>query len=217
MNSHLTVADVYVEAEKQNMEILPLPMKKRVALVRPDGLLAIDYSKIESEEQEKEVLLEEIAHFCTYAFYPQNAPYSVWEKQEQKAIRFIFEKYYPPESIAGAMKTGAREPWEVAEHLSLPEQFVHEMLQYYTDIRGVDFNELTKEPEPDTTELEKQDRAMFEAMVRSKEKQKEKTPPTKTERLTIPTPKTEPEYGTKEYWEKQRLRARRAQLTGAYY
>lgn len=209
MNEVFSVADAYDEAEKQDIEIIPFPMKKRVALVRPDGLLAIDYSKIRSEAEEKAILLEEIGHFCTHAFYPPDAPFNVWERQEAKAARFIFEKYYPPESIAEAMKAGAGEPWEIAERLSLPERFVREMLQYYTEIRCVDFNDLLKEPELDTSEIEQQDIARFEAMVRSA--QKEKAPPVKAEPEACKTKIFEDEK------QKMLHRERRAAITGAWY
>ncbi len=138
----MNTTDVYNELETEGVEIVTTRFRNRTALISPDGLLAIDYSKIETEADEKEILLEEIGHFCTNAFYPIDAPNRQWEKQEGRAQRFVFEKYYPPECIAEAMRDGDCEPWVLAERFDLPERFVREMLMFYTQVKGVDFNNL---------------------------------------------------------------------------
>lgn len=154
MSEYFSVADAYNEAEQYDLEVISMPMQSRTALVRPDGLLAIDYSRIESEAEEKAILLEEIGHFCTYAFYPPDAPFNVWEKQEGRARRFVFEKHYPPCAIAKQMEKGNTEPWQLADALDLPERFVREMLKFYIEVRQVDFTVFAKLPK-ETSEDEK--------------------------------------------------------------
>lgn len=165
MNEYLPLRKVYAEIDDAKMEVQSASFKSTVALCRPDGLLAIDYSKIESDEQEKAILLEEIGHFQTYAFYPPGSPHDVWEKQEQKAIRFVFEKYYPPELLAGILAGGNAEYWEVAEALGLPQKFVKEMFVYYSEIRNINFDDMVgkqqalkpeqEEPKPKTAQRRK--------------------------------------------------------------
>lgn len=142
MNEYLPLRKVYTEIDDAKMEVQPASFKSTVALCRPDGLLAIDYSKIESDEQEKAILLEEIGHFQTHAFYPPGSPHDVWEKQEQKAVRFVFEKYYPPQLLANILANGNTQYWEIAEALGLPEKFVKEMFVYYREVQNVDFDDL---------------------------------------------------------------------------
>lgn len=132
----------YKELDAQGVEVVPVRFKNRTALLSPDGVLALDSSKITSEADEKAVLLEEIGHFCTHAFYQPDAPNAVWEKQEYKALRYIFEKYYPPSLLAGLMRRGLSEPWQMAEELALPQSFVEQMLIFYRDVRAIDFNHI---------------------------------------------------------------------------
>ena len=129
-------------AQHPQLEVVGVKMKSRTALVRPDGLIAIDYSKIKSAAEEKAVLMEEIEHFEVYAFYPADAPHHVWEKQEARAQRHIFEKRFPPQDIAALMARGYTEAYELAEQLDLPERFVEQILLYYTEVRGIDFARL---------------------------------------------------------------------------
>lgn len=147
-NSPHSLADIYEHACKQGIDIHNVAMKSRVAIMRPDGLCAIDYSKIENEADEKVILMEEISHFETFAFYPPDAPHSVWQKQEKRAMRHVFEKYYPPACLAVLMAKGSTEPWQLADDLNLPERFVYEMLLYYTQVQGICFDTLpTPTPE----------------------------------------------------------------------
>lgn len=153
-------AELYDEIENLNIKVTNFPLREKVALIGPEGYLAIDYSKIKTTAEEKAVLLEEIGHFCTYSFYSVDAPHRVWEKQEHRAMRYVFEKHYPPEMLAELMMRGQPEMWNLAEALDLPEPFVCRMVQFYFSVRGVDFDALAdkirkereaKEP-PQTTE-----------------------------------------------------------------
>lgn len=141
----LTCDKAYQMLEELGVDIVQAPFTSRVAAIAPQGLLAINYSAIETQQQELAVLLEEIGHFETYAFYPKNASYDVWQKQENRAFRHVFERYYPPDIIVKGMRAGNTQLWELAEWLSLPERFVSEMLRYYTDICCINFNQLIDE------------------------------------------------------------------------
>lgn len=133
--------DIYQEIDNDmDLEVIKFPMKSKRAMVRKDGLICVDYSKIETVSDEKEVLMEEIAHFETYSFYPLGAANSVWEKQEYRARKQIFEKRFPPEDIAILMAHGYVKTHEIAEQLEMPEPFVCEMLYYYKEIQNIDFS-----------------------------------------------------------------------------
>lgn len=134
--------EAYQELEELGVTVGSLELEEFVALSKPEGFLAIDYSKIEGEAHELEVLLHEIGHFAAGAFYQTSTPLVTRERQEYKATRFVFEKYYPPEVIAEVMASGCAEPWKLADALNLPERFVREMLLFYTEARGIDFNVL---------------------------------------------------------------------------
>lgn len=150
MNKYPSLVDAYEELEKLNVKVANCNLEETEAIATPKGLLAIDYRKITTQAQELEVLLHEVGHFETYAFYPKNSPHTVWQKQEATAARHVFEKYYPPGLLAAEMQSGAAEPWALAEVLGLPERFVREMLLYYVEVCGINFNTLAA-PGPEET------------------------------------------------------------------
>lgn len=136
--------NAYDDLQDAGVEVVPTHFQSRRALLSPQGVLALDYSKIDSQDEELALLLEEIGHFATFAFYPENAPHEVWEKQEARAARYVFEKYFPPSLLASYMQQGHATPWQLAEHLNLPEDFIRKMLTFYQDVHGIDFNQLVQ-------------------------------------------------------------------------
>lgn len=141
--------DAYRELERLGVKVAGIRFEKSVALADAEGYLLIDHSKIESQAQELEILLHEIGHFETASFYRQSTPYLERQKQEARAVRCVFEKYYPPAQLAALMANGHTEPWQIAEALGLPERFVGEMLQFYVEVRGISFNQLAaRQTEP---------------------------------------------------------------------
>lgn len=137
--------DAYNELGDLGIKVSPAHMRNRVALIGPDGYLNIDYSKITSEKQELALLIEEIGHYGAYAFYTPNATIIDWAREEHRARRWAFEEYYSPAALAALMATTCPDVWQLAEHLNLPEPFLHEILYFYQQVRGVNFNALIEE------------------------------------------------------------------------
>lgn len=138
----ISLSNIYGDAEDLGIEIVSRKMKERTALIGPEGYLSIDYSKIKTKAQEKEILMEEIGHFSVNAFYSPGATEETWARQEVRAKRWVFEKYYPPDDIAILLSEFVTETWEIAEQLELPERFVVEMLKFYKEVRNIDFDAL---------------------------------------------------------------------------
>ena len=107
------------------------PMQNHKALCSPDGALALNPSAIESGAEEQAILLHEEGHFATGAFYTVQSPYTIRQKQENIANRYIYKRYFPPQRLQAAMAAGLREPWQLAEYFDLPEAMIREMLDYY--------------------------------------------------------------------------------------
>ena len=142
------VEQAYTELDSLQVVVTSCHFEEFTALSTPRGLLALDYRKIQTREQELEILLHEIGHFSTATFYQWDTPYTIRQKQENKATRFIFEKYYPPAAIAHAFKQGHTELWQLAEYLSLPTPFVTEMLSFYKEVRGINFQQMVESLSP---------------------------------------------------------------------
>lgn len=137
---------LYTEIETHDeLELIPIRLLSRTAMVRSDGLICIDYSKIQNTIHEKETLMEEISHYEAHAFYPMSATDFLWEKQEYRAKARTFQKYFPAQQIAELMARGYTEVYEIAEQLEISEKLTAEMLHYYTEIKGINFAQLIDE------------------------------------------------------------------------
>ncbi len=137
-NLYPDLLQVYAEFEKLNIEIVPTRFRKQTALSHPDGLTAIDYSKLDDSSEELAVLLHELGHYFR-GFYSLECDIMCRAQVEDRAVRAVYERFYPPILLQTLMQQGCVECWQLAEHLNLPEEFVHDMLHYYREIRGISF------------------------------------------------------------------------------
>lgn len=140
-----SLGTAYDALEAMRVKVAACKLEETPAISTPAGLLAIDYSQLATGDEELEVLLHEIGHFGTMAFYPVAASRTEWQRAEARAARYVFETYYPPALLAAQMAAGHTQPWELAERLGLPARFVAEMLTFYTEVRGVHFGHLVEE------------------------------------------------------------------------
>ena len=139
MNATVPLDELYDNLDQQGIEVFHCSTKEVVAVAEPSGYLCIDPKKVESTEHEREILIHEEGHFATNTFYQLDSPYTVREHQENIAVRYGFKKYYSVEKLLSLMEEGYTEVWQLAEQLSVREEYVQEMLDYYTQACNVNF------------------------------------------------------------------------------
>ena len=118
----------YARLEAMGVDVFTCPMQNHKALCSPDGALALNPAAIESGAEEQAILLHEEGHFATGAFYTVQSPYTIRQKQENIANRYIYKRYFPPQRLQSAMAAGLREPWQLAEYFDLPEAMIEEQI-----------------------------------------------------------------------------------------
>ena len=69
------------------------------------------------------------------------SPYEIKEQAENRAFAASVEKYLPVSELRQAMARGFTEPWQLAEYFSFDEDYIKKALHYWTECRGVDFNQ----------------------------------------------------------------------------
>ena len=111
----------YARLEAMGVDVFTCPMQNHKALCSPDGALALNPAAIESGAEEQAILLHEEGHFATGAFYTVQSSYTIRQKQENIANRYIYKRYFPPQRLQAAMAAGLREPWQLAEYFDLPD------------------------------------------------------------------------------------------------
>ena len=105
-----------------------------------DYAIFLDFSKIRSTRLLRGVCCHEMAHAATGALHKVHSPYELVERSEYRANRWCAQRYLTESAFREAFRAGCRQLWELAEYFDLPERDVEKALTYWTDRRGIDFN-----------------------------------------------------------------------------
>lgn len=174
---------LYDTLEQAGVEVFSFSCAPYDAIASPDGYLAMDPAMIDSEAQEREILIHEEGHFATDTFYQLDSPYTLRQHQENVASRWGYKRYFPLDDLLDLMESGRTEVWQIAEAIGMPEDYVRGLLAYYQDAKGIDFDaELARrkaareadDHAADRAQAEQEDLALFLRMVAERKRQKGK-------------------------------------------
>lgn len=127
----MTLNDLYARAERQNIAVDDVPMRAIASASFPQGWIALDSSKIESQAAEKVTLAHELGHIETGSFYNIYSPFDLRAKHERHADRRAIQMLVPNDALINAIKGGITEPWELAEYFEVTESFIRKAMLYY--------------------------------------------------------------------------------------
>lgn len=85
-------------------------------------------------------LLPRIGHVGTGALHKVSSPFETVGRSEAKANRWAAEHYLTADGFRAAFADGYTELCELVEYFDLPEEDIKNALHYWTECRGVDFN-----------------------------------------------------------------------------
>lgn len=92
----------------------------------------VDYNKIETLEDEFNVVAHEYGHCASGTTHKLDSPFDFISRNEYRANRCAVHKFLPFEKYKEACDYGCYEFWEFAEYLDLPEKFVRLAYEVYT-------------------------------------------------------------------------------------
>lgn len=122
-------------AEKRNIEIVtfPLPETASMSIEAESGAcyIGIDYSKIETEIDERVHLSHELGHCVTGSFYNRYAKMDIRQKHENRADKWAIRKLIPVEKLDTAVAEGHTELWDLADYFGVTEDFIKKAVCYY--------------------------------------------------------------------------------------
>lgn len=95
------------------------------------GNVAMDYSLLWDEKQEREKLAHELGHCERYAFYSVDAPASDVRREENRADKWAIKKLVPEEDLRRAVKAGYCDLWELADYFTVTEDFIKKAICLY--------------------------------------------------------------------------------------
>lgn len=126
---------LYDIATRENISIEDFKMKNKAIIERIDKeyYIGLNYSKIESITEEKELLAEELGHYYCNAFYNSSSSLSTVSKKEYRANKWKCTILVSVKDLKEAFKKGLRNIYEVADYLSLSEDTVAFAYNYYKE------------------------------------------------------------------------------------
>lgn len=101
----------------------------------------MDFANIPTAAQEQVILAHEAGHVRTGSTHAAYSPYDLVQRHEQQADRWAYKRLLPYESLRQAIHSGIRDPWELADHFDVTQDFLQDALTYYHDTQGLDFND----------------------------------------------------------------------------
>ena len=126
---------LYDIATRENISIEDFKMKNKAIIERIDKeyYIGLNYSKIKSITEEKELLAEELGHYYCNAFYNSNSDFSTISKKEYRANKWKCTVIVSANDFIDAFNKGLKNIYEIAEYLNLSEDTVAFAYNYYKE------------------------------------------------------------------------------------
>ena len=131
----MTLLELYQRAENEHLEVDNFKMREVTSVSFPEGWIAVDYSKIQSNIQEKEILAHEIGHCETGSFYNIRSRLNTRARCERKADKQAISILVPEDEFFAFFQNGCNECHELAELFDVSCEFMNKAMEYYHNIQ----------------------------------------------------------------------------------
>ena len=138
------LSDFYKYCKENQIDIVPYSGSPRDGATIRDGTfyaIFLDFGKIQSTRRLKGICYHELGHAATGALHKIDSPFETVERSEYRANRWSTERFLTVEDFKEAFSYGYTETWELAEYFDLPEEDIKKALSYWTECKGIDFNQ----------------------------------------------------------------------------
>ena len=116
---------------KEHIDIVNWKMNKNKARILQGGVVFIDYSQIDNEIEEKELLAEELGHYYYDAYYNYNSPISLIRKAEYKANKWKSLNLVTLQDLLSCKEKGINDVPHIAYELQVSPASVEFSYNYY--------------------------------------------------------------------------------------
>lgn len=125
--------ELYDRAQSEGVEVYNFPFDGIRSISVP-GAIGMDMRQMDSVAMEKTDLGHELGHNETGSFYTKDSPLDERARCERKANKRAAEHMLMPfDELVDAMANGLTEPWQLAEHFEITEDFVKVALDIYAE------------------------------------------------------------------------------------
>ena len=129
----MTLLQLYERARADGIEIDEIPLRELRAVAFPEGWIAIDPSKFDTQTEFKCELAHEIGHCETDSFYNVFSPYCLREQCEYQANKRAAAILMPYADVVRAVILGCVTVWALADYFDVTETFAQMALRIYSD------------------------------------------------------------------------------------
>jgi len=138
------LSDFYDYCKENQVDLIPFNgCPQPAATIRDEGCYAVflDFTKIQSTRLLRGICCHEMGHIATGALHKVDSPFELVGRSEYRANRWSAQKYLTHPQFREAFAAGYTELWQLAEYFDLPESDIQKALIYWTERRGIDFNQ----------------------------------------------------------------------------
>ena len=137
------LSDFYNHCRQNDIDVIPFAGCPSPGATLRDGkyyAIFLDFTKIRSARLLRGVCVHELGHAATGSLHKVSSPFETVERSESRAQRWAAENYLTEADFRAAFTAGCTELWELAEYFDLPEEDVKNAYAFWTNRRGIDFN-----------------------------------------------------------------------------
>ena len=126
--------DLYAYAERRNIDVDWIPMRRATSLSVPLGdgyAIALDPWKLGTLAQETVCLAHELGHCETGSFYNRFAKMDVRQRHENRADKWAIRRLVPEDDLDAAMADGCNTIPALADRFGVTEPFMAKAVCWY--------------------------------------------------------------------------------------
>ena len=126
---------LYRYAERTRIEVInyPLPETASMSIDVGNGYIGMDYTRLETEADERVHLAHELGHCTTGAFYNRYARLDIRQRHENRADKWAIRRLISQEALDDAVAEGHIELWDLADFFGVTEEFMKKTICLYVN------------------------------------------------------------------------------------
>ena len=133
-----TLEKLYDISYNENINIFNYKWKdKKARIINKDNAyyIGIDYAKIDTNKEEKEIMAEELGHYYCNALYPFTASQELIKKCEWRALKWAYSILVPYNKLKEKISEGLN-VYELAEEFDVDVKYMINCIDFYIEKYG---------------------------------------------------------------------------------
>ena len=120
------------DTENIALMVLDIPENGSMCIQTDAGrsYIGMDYQVLSTMGSIRVHLAHELGHCTSDSFYNRYTSFDIRQKHENRADKWAIKKLVPKDELDDAVSRGITEPWDLAEHFNVTEDFMKKAICY---------------------------------------------------------------------------------------